>query len=503
LTNGRITLRAIVYPKIGTQVFDTDTQTTIGRQRTQVHRKHPDLFAAPPIAYVSASGNDATGRCREDDAEARSFPFATYNAASTAAIARNNATYGVNALDGCVFRVFDGTNISSASTSRTQLVASPVIEKHPDTVGYQTMNFFSLNLRALGRNEATVPFQSVRVRGFRMVSGTGSMFAISGVGPAATTLFNVDDCEIDFSAATGFSFANTQANNAAWLKNCVFVGGTLIGYLNNTNGRIVGYVGCKNTHIWNQMGILAQSIHGCDFIEGRYTTVSGLDTIIVNTNIGKVPFRTNNLINPDQSSGTCLINLSIEDIGSTERGLFTIAADGFVGNTNHILFWHVSIAGFDQNCRTNLAYNDVRTPGVNNIHNNWSLIGYINEGSVPMKTENFNPTDGSQTGNWGIIFGVDCRGNHVGRAPTSPAAIEYGGPRSLVPGNNRAIFNNPQWVDKQASTDTSGVPTAGGTDFRLQPSSTARNIVMNSPVAFDQEGNPRATSGLSHAGVFA
>lgn len=500
-----ITLRAIAYPRIGTQAYDTADFTEVHDQTNLYFRRNLRVLANPPIAYLdSVAGSDATGVVSTDDAVARANPFATWGAtsggAAQALAAFNNAagTEPFNGCDGGIVRVVPGSSLPLLnSVSRNQRIAAVIFEKHPDTVGYQDRPNGGFNPRLTGK-DAAVPCQSVIFRGFRLrVTSNTNFFATTS---GWTTRFIVDDCEMDFSAATSSGAFGGANDGTVWVKDSTYVTSMSNNYLVGANGRVVQHVGCRNTVHWGSQRIIGQ-LHGCHWLGGAIESAGvSHQFLLVNT----VLQRSLEAVNPSVTAGhlgtrgACIVNFAAEDCSSAEHVFIRLAADGFVGNTNHVLIWHASVAGFDGNCRSNLAYND--TFGVNNLHQNWSMIGYINQGRVPSKTDTF-ALDGNAVGNWGVIFGVSCRGNFIGRAPTTVGIFEYLGRNSVNPGQNRSIINDPMWLDNKASTDAGGTPTAGGTDYELHPDSPARGIVENSPVQWDLFGNARATTGFVAAGA--
>lgn len=504
LAEADITLRAIAYPKIGVAVYDTDNFTGLQDETTLFLRKNVACAAAPIIAYIdTVNGDDTTGIASTNDATARANPFKSYGSgttgASNKAMTANLAYFPTSRLDGCIFRISPNTtgSVTWPSAGRRQVTVPPIFEKDPNTVGRQPIAFALGNPRCSDKG-AAVPFQSARFRGFDITVNGNNALLISN----AQTMFFIEDCSIDYSSATGTgALFGTGNSNAAILRDTTFTGVGNTGRLIGSNGRVVKFIGCNSTVQMTTTQMKTQ-MHGCHFIGGSYQSGSlSHQYILINTQIERSITTSGVTINPSSFLGTrgaCLINVSAEDCSSVEHVFFRLAGDGFVGNANHILIWHVSIAGFDGNCRSNLLYND--TFGVNNLHRNASMIGYINQGRVISKTDTF-ALDGNAVGNWGVIFGVSSRGNFFGRAPTTVGIFEYAGRNSVNPGQNRAIINDPLWVDNKASVNDSGVPTAGGTNFTLQAGSPARGIVENSPVPWDQVGNARATSGFVAAGA--
>lgn len=514
---GRLNVRAIVYPRIGTTVYDSDTFSgEIHNHGTHTHRRSPQRVANPPIAYIDAtSGNDATGIVSTNDAVARANPFQRFgwNSSPFGAVTRmrefnnNAANYPgdtINALDGGIFRLVNGTGITAPSVNQTQLIGSFRVEKHPDTIGRQTITANQIFMRLAG-SFIFANWNCVVLSGFNFVlNANNSLFS-----NAARTLYYLEDCSLNLSASTSAgTIGGTSFGSAAFLINCTITGSPVFpSYLTGTNGMLVGAIGCNSTVQLNNTVFNTACFHGNHFIGGRYGSSATYPHpfILINTEVQRSIETITHTFIPGYVNirGVCIINLSAEECASVSRPFIRIAGDGHAANSNHILLWHWSIAGVDHNARLNVGYNDVRTggpsgTGPNNQTNNWSSIGVVSQATKTIKTETFAPNDGSQTGNWSWLYGADCQGNFTGQWPDTNENQLYQGPRSV-----QALFGSPidpLFVDNQASFDESGVLTPGGTDYTLQSGSLARNIVLNSPVPFDQLGNARG-AGLSHAGA--
>ncbi len=496
LTNGEITLNAQVFPHVGVATFQSSGLTDYWDQRPLYFRKHPTIAATPPIAYVSSTGSDGTGAVSTSDATAKASPYLTPGAALTALRTFNNANNGVDGVDGCRLRLADTAAWVSPATGRQQLVSAYVVEPSTDSAGRMAWApAGGLNFRAASKS-ATIPEQSVILRRMALTPGhTGPTLSNSSV-----TNFIFDDCDLDFTSAASGTVGGTSGRVA--FQNCHIAGCGTFGYFVGASP-VYAALGCTSGNL-NAAQLAACNVQACRLENARILGQTFAHQFIAaQVRVEKSTSTSQGVISGSGASltnrGMVLCNFEAEECASTERNWGPIAPDGVSYNSDHVLLWHVSIAGYDGNCRFNIGYND--TLNLNNRHSNWSLIGYINEGRTPCKSDTFTmdstpPNDYS--GNWGLLFGVNCRGNLVGWYPTTTGHLEYLGENSLQP-TDRLSNINPLWTTMGASVNDAGGLTAGGTNFALQAGSPARGLVNRSPLAFAIDGAARAGM-AAHAG---
>jgi hypothetical protein len=207
LNAGLITVHARVYPRLGTAASVLDSADKADRRAfsARYYRKDVARAVAPPMAYVSATGNDASGVVSTDWVAAVAAPCATV----AGALNRLNAVAG--ALDGCLLRVMAGTHtLASPAATRTQNIAGVRVTRDPAAAKSEVVLQFgaaNFNPRLSGSlhanvNSGAIRFEDLtlrRVGGLAIVGDSGKrlevqmrdvVFDNAGIG---FDLFNASD----------------------------------------------------------------------------------------------------------------------------------------------------------------------------------------------------------------------------------------------------------------------------------------------------------------------
>jgi hypothetical protein len=481
-----ITANARVFPHIGgaAAVLDSADSSDTRGFAPRLYRKNVSRAVSPPLVHVAAGGNDTTGYVGTDAALAAASPCLTV----TGAINRARTVLGTatGSLDGLRVRLTEGTWVLSASPTANTLNsgAEAVIEPAPGAAKANTIYEFGAANLAPGVNQ-------LRHRGLT-VRRMGAFYPYNTTGYCS-----FDDCVLDFNGNTG---AVTGAATVLHFVNTAFQG--LAGSVLNAGTPIIATVrGCSGAFASGQQ-VETFKIIGCAFTGslrsawGARSPSGGIIAYNSFLNGGSASGNSFGVTSAALIDGFAIVQNVFEWTSATSNPMAWLKADGSVAGTRHMLFWHNTLAGFNDHGRSNILYNEGATA---QSHTLASFIGNVHV-QANTKHDVFM-SDGTRTGGWAYLHGVGCRGEFTRYrdAGSGSFAQDYAGLDASIGTVSSGAGNDPLFTDYRGTT-TAAAAGAGGGTYTLQGGSPARARVAASPLPFDLAGAAR--SGTVAAGAY-
>lgn len=507
LNTGLVTLQGRVFPFIGANASIADSANSSDAREFSPRYFYKDVAraAAPPLSYVASTGNDSTGVWSTTAATAAGAPFLTVGGAMQAmndAIRGTPATGGF--MDGCRIRVVDSVSLGAPTTTRTQYVAAPVIERAPGTARTSAILNMSAAFRARlgvgtligGLTEAAVRFYDVSIS--RTV---GTFFGETG------TQLNVQFHNVAF-----------QNNNVAgtWLANSHdwFFGMTLIGFNANLGAttlqhRLMRGLTCDFANGNPPEGWITI---GCNFdrVRGVGITDATKGAVWYNNKYTRPDATTAPLIIDTANAGETIAHIvalqNLIEVTHTTMSTpsFRPSSDTPLhGNTAHSVIGYNTATGYGSAGRWNILYDnspEVRTHTLHAIFGN-ILPQFNSKGDVFTQ----NPI---HIGQLALAHGVGCEGN-IAQFQTNSAIPDS--EMQTFPGLNCSIgtsstsplfANSAIWLNYQGTTGSGGTPVAGagGGDYNLAVASPAIGRLSTERLGRDIAG---VTRSRGSAGCYA
>ncbi|MFZ5710279.1 MAG: hypothetical protein ACOY4T_11455 [Pseudomonadota bacterium] len=482
-----ITCNARVYPWIGGPSAVRDSAgATGGREFSpRVFLKHVAKAAAPPLAYVATGGSDTTGVVSTAAATASAAPFATVVGALKGLKAATGVTGG--RIDGCEVRLGAGSFVMGS------LAAGDVTGGIQDQAAVKICRD-----PAVARSAAVLTFGVTAPRprfpylqiSDCTVQRTGTL-AFTGEAGAPLQLV-LDDVVFD-NAGNNASVLNTAS---LWVYGCDLrnAGSSPFSAGTNEVRMVRGLLNSSGVTIENWL-VLGSRLTG-----GNHS--SGLLTGGTRSNNGAI-FAFNYASGYRAGYGglaetmeIAIVQNVIEFFSATSNTALGITADSNLANVTHAVVHHNTIAGFWNNGRSNLFYDE--NPTVPRQHRMISSVGNIHV-SVNNKGDVFLQ-DGTRTGNWPYANGVGVRGELLQFDAAAPGFRQDFAGLQTIGGTGTTVPLSPLFTAPAATT---AGPTAGsgGGSYAIQSGSPAKGIVRFPTLRFDLSGAPRSVTAAS-AGAY-
>lgn len=472
-SDGPITVKAKVYPKVGdaTTVLDTDDGVNVYPTPLYTNQTYRlDTSGVHGFCVLDPTGgDDGTGEVYDSQVNAEAGnSYQTMGAALTGLQTYHNLNAGHNDAGGGVILLPEGTTTITSTNGGTMTEWVTVKPKTgaskantlitPGIAGAQFASMVKLEglttdtssnyWRGFDTQQMWFDDIDMKLTGLLVLYQQPSSYVTcsQGVWPNGFAQFG----------ANNSSFNIIRGNNLGGEHNAV--GYTVLG---NTDVRIQERSAVENPE---QNNILY-----CFNVSGNYAITERL-TLANNYNL----------------SGLAAVQNFLVRYGNTGSPLFRISADGSTTTTENILVWHNSMAG----ARQNLAYNDTPTGGPY-LHNNWSVCHNVFD-NYNNKDDTFqnNP---DATGGWAVGYGVGHRGNHYRSTTADEWLGEFQG--LFMKAGSEGVPLEPEYVDDQSA---SGGDTSGG-NYELQESSPALELSKTILLPFDIDGQTRLIGGSSGA----
>ncbi|WP_145201449.1 hypothetical protein [Sphingobium sp. B2] len=487
--NAMVTVNAEVYPHVGAAA-SVLKGADVSRSREFSPRyflKNTTLEAAPPLAYVSPTGNNSTGVISTTAATAKASPYLTMTGALDALQAAYSATTGV---DGCRIRIMAGGDIalgSGAAVAKTQKVAALIVERDPDIAmadARLTAGAPRPRLGSGGTLTAPITTGCLIIRNLRVQRTATSAWT----GEAGTRLeIFLDNVEFDNNAQASTMFSNSDG---------YIYGMTLTG----ETAQFVGPSGNGQWRVWR--GVFLNNTGAVRNLEGYLLVGSTIRrTGSTDNNNGRI-IAFNKLWGVENTGGpfgatgdgqACVQNV-IEYVSATANTQTAISPDNSSAGASNILFANNTLAGFNDHGRSNHCYDEGATPRTTKFcRNHGNIFVQLNtKGDVFVM-------DGTRLGNLAFEYGVGCtdnftqfkaaNGDLVGQGASF--AQQYAG---LNPnyGTSNSIRNDPLFT-APASTTSGPTGGAGGGTYTLQSGSPCK-AAADAVLPFDLAGTARPQS---------
>jgi hypothetical protein len=492
--NANITVNAKVFPRIGgaASIGDSADKTLTREFSPRVWRKNTARAAAPPIVYVASGGNDTTGYVGPDDALAATSPCATL----TGAINRARTVLGTTAgsLDGLRVRLTAGAFALSANPTANTTNSAVIIERGTGVARADAILEF-------GAGNFTPATTYLRYRDVSIRRQGAFYLYNSGAGHCV-----LDDVLLNLNGSTG---AISGTGNCTFFFDGVTIsGGIAAAFQFSTNQYIALLRGVEggtalSNEVWPQLAIIGCLIRGGRTNASTTADLSG-GVIAFNrwldagTSSGGVIVISQSGTPGTVITGYAVVQNVVEHRNSSTQPALQISADSSPADTSHVIVWHNSFAGFNNQGRANLLYDE--TVGDPRVHKLQSFIGNIHT-QVNYKSDVFI-SDGARIGTWAYGHGVGVRDEwtRYRDAGGGSFAQDYPGLNASIGTGNTGAGNDPLFTS-YAGTTTAGAAGAGGGDYTLQAGSPVRGRVASSPLPFDLTGAARSGTAASGAYV--
>jgi hypothetical protein len=504
---GLVTANAQLFPWIGQAASINDSALVAVANRgfsPRYYRRDTARLNNPPIAYLDAAGNDATGVFSTAPGGNPALPFLTVaGLLNTVADAVRGTPATGGMVDGIEVRVRAGAfTLAGPTVSKTQQIAALTITRDP----------------AVPRASAVVQLTASNMR---------TRFITGSLVPGATQALRFHDVTIQ---RTGIgTFLGEAANQLELLFDDVsFDNGSIAStWLNQSNDyfdgvtftNLAGNVLAAATREHRMfrganLDLNGNPMEGWLVIACDVDRPSALDfgtrtasrAIIAYNRFMRVPgtFLSLNTAAQDVEGAYVVQNL-VEFVGAASNPAFRISGDSALGNMTNVGQWYNTVAGYWNWGRENTEYDE--TPGVFRFHQLQSRIGNWTP-SRNMKNDVFagvTLAEAGHIGDWGAYYGCGISYDMTGWAdagdgfpPSSDFGVANPGLGSIYGTVTSASANpnpNPLFVAPACVVFPGGVAAAGGGDYHLQIGSPNRGVVMDPRLTHDLDGNPRPASG--------
>ena len=476
-----VTCNAKVYPWIGTatSIRDSASASAAREFSPRVFVRNTAKFNAPPFAYVATTGNDTTGVVSTTAATAAATPFLTIAAALKAFKTQSGVTGGV--LDGCILRVGAGSFVlgsTVASTDVAMTAAGVTITRDPNVAKASAIVTFGaaafrtrfpwlriadctiqrtglLTLQGEAAPQMVVTLDDVT---FDNANNNASILSNSHLMIAGCDLLNAGSSPIAAGTFEVRMVRGLLCTSGVTVESWLVVGSRLTGG-SHANGLLAGGTRSSNG-----------AICAFNYLSGYRPNYGGLA----------------------ETMSCAVVQNVIEFFSATSNTGFSISPDSATTNTLHALAFHNTVAGFFNNGRSNLFYDE--TAGTARTHRLMAVKGNI-QVSVNNKGDVFI-LDGTRIGNWPYLFGVGVAQDfHQFDAAAPNFRQEFIGLGSLV-GTSQTTPILPQFTSP-AHTTTGPTAGAGGGTYALQAGSPAKGMVTGGLLAFDLSGAARPLAATS------
>lgn len=480
-----VTCNAKVYPWIGgaAAVVDSADSAVAREFSPRVYLRNTSLAAAPVYAYVSATtGNDTTGVVSTTAALAEAAPCLTIAGAI-------NRIHAVNASqDGCIIRLMAGTHVFSTTAiiaTRTQTVGELIITRDPNaTRANAIMQFGTTGARArIGAAGGWLRFKDISI------TRTGTLTILGEAASAlrmtmesvifdnasnnATMLSNSDAIWLGVALSNiAASFVGASTREHRMWRGCSMTGSLTIA----PEGWLI--LGCNLTTILTP-AFGSRSASGCINAFNRFISMPAASAFSM-------------ALTADVANAAFVQNV-VEYISATSNPSMGVSNDAATGNTQHIVIHNNTFAGFFNNGRANLFYDEGATARTNKLH---SVRGNIH---VQLNTKgDVFVTNGARVGNWAYLYGVGCEAEfsqfidaNSGGIGTSFAQAFPGVAANI--GTSASVRNDPLFTS-YAGTTSGPSAGAGGGNYAVQAGSPCKAKVKHPALRFDMAGATRSAT---------
>lgn len=496
LNAGRITVNAEVFPWIGAaaSIADSSASSVAREFSPRYFEKNVTKFATPDIMYVNGTtGNDTT--CQVNDTGLPALTVvgainrmrtgstgAPWNTATTRVQIEADGTYNIGA---------------SGSGTSTGQVGGLVITRNTATTTRAgvILQGGSATFQPVLSAPATPPRACAILRDVTINRAGGTLNVLRGTD----TDFQLDQVSFDGTSRTSPLFSSASTGQGLWLYGVTFS--------NMSTGGSFGATTYSQQRIWRGVSITTPGtsteawLHiGCNITANNssLTNANGQTqdgqilafnkyTVIANTSFASLTTAITN--------GAAIVQNVFEYTTASTGNVFAVSHDSQTNNTSGVIFHNNTFAGFLQNGRSNLFYDDGATARTNKL---MSVRGNIFT-QVNTKGDEFQ-ADGTRIGNWAFLWGVGCFDNwsqyidaNNGGLGTSFAQEYPGRGSSYGTSNTTPQMATTRFTDYEAATSGPTVGAGGGT-YTVTSSAEVKSFVDVGMLSHDLAGTARPTT---------
>lgn len=491
LGTGTLTVNAKVYPWIGAaaSVLDSSANSVLREFSPRYFYKNATKFTTPDIMYVdSALGNDTTAQVNSTGSPAATIAGAInrmrtgssgapWNTATTRIVIKLDGTYVMGSGSGASNGYAGGLLITRDTGSTTK--AGVIIQ-----YGAGAIPNIETSLPAPVTTGAII---------FKDVSMLGSGGALNMVrGNVARLEVQLDQVACDNNSRTA-TWCNTSDY---YLWGVTFTNAGNGGFNATSSGQHRIWRGVNMTpgggaaiegflHLGCTMSTAGSSLTNAN----GQTRDQSIFAFNVYNNITNTTFLALTTAIPN---GAAIVQNVFEYCTASTGNSFAVSHDSMANATTHVIIHSNTVAGFFNNGRSNLFYDDGASARTNKLQ---SVIGNVFT-SINTKGDVFQ-TSGTRLGNWGFLYGVGCRANfsqyidaNNGGLGTSFAQA-YGGVDSLIGTSNATPqMATSNFTNYQATTSGPTAGAGGGTYSGTL--ATVKGLVTDAVLIADLAGTARS-----------
>lgn len=496
LATGLITCNAKVYPWIGAAASVADSSLSSERRgfSPRYFWKNTARASAPPLAYVSSTGVDASGVWSTNAATAVASPFLTVTGARNAIATQTGVTGGY--VDGCRIRIVDSVAYGgNAATAITQNAGSLIVERAPGTAKASAILTYTaawrIRLGVAGSIASPDSEGAIVFRDMTLVRSGG--FTINGEAGAQLKLMFADDVVVDASTTSATFLSNSH----------LYTDGVT---LNGTSANAIS-ASAMGGEVRMLRGVLRTvnsggGIENFLLIGSSITTPGSMGPSASGRSESGSIVQFNRFTGPtvqlfDAGLSADITNYTFSqnlvEVTTTTVPAFRVSGDSCLGNMTHVLIDNNTVTGYGADGRMNIGYDE--TPGtVRRTHKflrmrNTIASNFYNKSDVFVGTSSQNggpfPAEAPfRIGSWSYLYQVGSRNNFsqfINPGTNSVGAdqgVAFAGTNTTL-GTSFTVRNDPLFVNYQGKTASAG---AGGGDYNLQPGSPC----IGKATAFDE-----------------
>lgn len=494
--NSLITLNGKVYPWVGGPASIADSSLSSAKREfsPRYYYKSSSLAASPFYAYVAPSGGSSGGVFSTIAATAKATPFDTV---ANMFAALNSGAAGT--ADGVIVQFGSGTfPMAGSGTSRNQKCAAIIFTRDPTVARASCIVQLNASFRPRLLTNLISPLTEGAIHLTDITIQRSGAFTFTGESANQLSVILND---VDFDA-------NSQTSS--WLSNAHdyyyginFTNLSSGGQLNastTTEHRILRGVTATSPGSVEAWWTVGSSISSPTFVANAGSrTASGCITAF--NDFMKLSGTVLGAGSAQDVVGFAVVQNVWEFISATTNPTFKFNADAATGNTTHFVIHHNTLAGFWNNGRDNVFYDEGVTQRFSKLH---SRKGNIHV-SVNTKGHVFVGTDSGQAAwaftapqridNWAFLYGVGCQGefsqfidaNNSGLGTAFAQA--YPGLGAKI-GTSNSVRQDPLFTNYQGTTSGPTVGTGGGT-YTIAANSPAKTMVVIGLLSHDLAGTAR------------
>lgn len=462
----------------------------------QVHVKSPKA-TAPPFAYISSTGVDASGVVSTTAATAKATPFLTVQGALTGLKNASGVTGGF--VDGCVVRVVDAVDYSASASAIPQGDGAVYFERDPDVARSAAIIRFGTSSLSLGTKH--IWWRDITLARTRGQSYTGQ-----------TQMGVFENVNLDNNSASVALWGSGTLNHG-YVMGLTVTNGAQVMFPPTAAAetRMIRGLSLPGGNNWPVEGslVIGSVLSNCNmsWLSGRISNSVVAFTKFMNQAVSHLVFGT---AAHGDVSGFAYVQCVSEYVAITNSPSFRPSSDDMFSNVTHLVMDHLTMDGWDGLGRSNMLYNE--TDGTVRTHKlcvlrNSIMVQICTKHDVFAGMDDGLADASTRVQSWAFREGVDCEANlscHVNSDGTQNGtggrvSQSYAGARSAgAPDVNTPL--NPGFV-RRGGTKSNTVVGDGNGDYHLAAGSMCIGRATRPTLKWDIEGVARGA--VSASGAYA